>query len=117
MFKTCLVAGVALVALGMPAFSQSYFGVANTPGANEYNPYEADVGGGYGYRYAPRHRRAALDAYAYAGPVAAGPGSCWVSTHSSRGYGYWGSCGTSNVDTDAGMLGQARPNPMLAAPR
>ncbi len=113
MLKKSLLAGVAVVAVSMPAFAQSYFGFANTPGANEYAP-------DYSYGYAQRRGHVAMgtgyDAYAYAGPIGARPGQCWVSTHNSRGYGYWGSCNTSNMDTDAGLLGQARPDVSLVPP-
>jgi hypothetical protein len=80
--------------------------------------YGAAYGGGYGdYAMADRgYDNGGYDSYAMAGPVAAGPGRCWISTSSSRAYGYYGSCASQDVDTDAGLLGQAIPNKSLERP-
>lgn len=86
------------------ATNDGYYGPGYAP---DYGP--AYYGGGYATEpgYAYDTEPAYEPAYAYE-PMA--PRRCWVSTDSSRGFGYYGSCASQNKDTDAPTLGEARRN-------
>jgi hypothetical protein len=104
------------------AYNGGYYGAGYgyAPG------YAYEPGYSYGgYAYAPGYSYAPAPAYTYSAPAPqvtyersyayspapmAAPAQCWVSTDSSRGYGYYGSCASNNKDLDAGALGQARRN-------
>ena len=137
--KKLLLAGAVLAIAATPALAQSYapdLGIGTTapqasydgparrpvnyePGYASYGPASASYGSeGYGsYAMAEPGE----GAYAMAAPVAGpavGPNSrCWVSTSATRGFGYFGRCGSWNNDTDATMLGLAEPNTSLLPPR
>jgi hypothetical protein len=94
-------AGALVGAAAASAANNSYY----------YGPgyYDSGYAPGYAYEPAPVYGGGyyATDSYAYSPRPNRG---CWVSTDSSRGYGYYGSCASSTQDTDAGALGQARTN-------
>src|SRR4051794_27653487 len=131
-FGAGALVGAAVASSAAPYYGGYYGpGYAYAPGYG-YEDYAYDPGYAYGpapaYSYAapaPAYTYAApAPAYTYAqprvsyersyayspGPAMAAPAQCWVSTDSSRGYGYYGSCASNNKDTDAGLLGQARRN-------
>jgi hypothetical protein len=87
------------------AANDGYYGPGYAP---SYGP--AYYGGGYAYEpgYTYDAGPAYAPAYAYEPPMA--PRKCWVSTDSSRGFGYYGSCASQNRDTDPGALGESRRN-------
>ena len=84
-----------------PGYGPAYYdgGYADEPGYAYDEP-------GPAYDAAPAYE----PAYAYEPARVAAPSSCWVSTDSSRGFGYYGSCASQNKDTDAPTLGEARRN-------
>jgi hypothetical protein len=100
----------AAAAIGFGAGALVGAAAANAAANNAY--YGPDYGPAYyggGYAYEPGYAYDAEPTYepAYA-PVA--PRQCWVSTDSSRGFGYYGSCASTNKDTDSGYIGEARRN-------
>jgi len=124
--------GAAVASSAAPYYGGYYgLGYAYAPGYAYYDDYAYEPGYTYapspGYTYAPgyayqpapmynyvapqpRVTYQARETYAYSPAPMAAPAQCWVSTDSSRGYGYYGSCASNNKDTDAGALGQARRN-------
>ncbi len=93
---------------------------ATAANAGYYGPdYPDQSGAGYapGYAYAPPPAQA-YQSYAFEpGPRQVyGGATCWISTFDSHGYGYYGSCASSNEDLDADTLGQARPNRTFVRP-
>jgi hypothetical protein len=138
-----LLAGAVLAMAATPALAQSYgpdLGVGTAPPPVSYNngparrPVNYEPGyasyGSAGASYGPANSgygsyamAAPGDgAYAMAAPVAAGPvvgpnSRCWVSTDFTRGFGYFGRCGSSNNDTDAPVLGAAQPDTSILPPR
>ena len=142
--KKLLLAGAVLAMAATPALAQSYapdigIGTTDSPTAYSHVPARRPVNydPGYGYRAAGYGAAGAGAgagygsyamsgpgdaAYAMADPVAAGPAvgpnsRCWVSTDFTRGYGYFGRCGSWNNDTDATVLGTAEPDTSILPPR
>jgi hypothetical protein len=103
----------AAAAIGFGAGALIGAAAANAAANDAY--YGPDYGPAYygrGYAYEPGYAYEAAPAYepayAYEAPVM--PRRCWVSTDSTRGFGYYGSCASNNKDTDSGTLGEARRN-------
>lgn len=104
-------AGALVGAAAVSAANQNYYrGPAYYDGGYAYGPVYEEPAYVYtrpapAYVYEPAPRYYATEAYA-----AAPSGGCWVSTDNTRGFGYYGSCASSTVDTDAATLGRAKRN-------
>jgi hypothetical protein len=101
MLKSSLLAGAVVLIVSGSSFAQYYSG-----GGNVVRTYPGADISGYG-------------ANAYSGPIRSelGSGGCWVTTHDSRGYGYWGACSTSDQDMDGDRRGDVQPHVEFSSPR
>jgi len=95
-----LIGAAAANAAANNAYYGPDYGPASYGGGYAYEP-------GYAYEEAPAYEAAPTyePAYAYEAPR-----QCWVSTDSTRGFGYYGSCASNNKDARPGTLDQPRRN-------